>query len=113
VHATLELQRRYAASHVHAYCLHPGEVLTDIATKGLAGHPRISALRRLLRPMEALVLLTPVEGAQTSVFVATQPELEGGRYFVTCRPVPPAPDAADADTSERLWKQTQDWISNV
>jgi retinol dehydrogenase-12 len=60
VHATQEQQERYDG--IEAYSLHPGEVLTDIATKGLADHRRISAVRGALRPLEALVLATPGGG---------------------------------------------------
>jgi NAD(P)-dependent dehydrogenase (short-subunit alcohol dehydrogenase family) len=111
VHTTQEQQDRYDG--IDAFCLHPGEVLTDIATKGLAEHRVISAVRTALRPLEALVLATPTEGAQTSVFVATQSGLPGGEYFARCAVAPKNPEAADRTVSARLWDQTQEWLSQL
>jgi retinol dehydrogenase-12 len=111
IHAANEIARRYP--HVQAYSLHPGEVFTDIASKGLAGHRLIGGVRRALRPLEAFFLMTPAEGAQTSVFAATQPGLAGGQYLRKCAPAEPAPDAADARVSALLWQQTVDWVSSV
>lgn len=111
VHATQEQQDRYDG--IDAYSLHPGEVLTDIATKGLADHSRISAVRGALRPLEALVLATPEEGAQTSLFVATQPDLPGGAYFAKCAVAPASAEAADREVSARLWDQTQEWLAQL
>jgi NAD(P)-dependent dehydrogenase (short-subunit alcohol dehydrogenase family) len=111
VHATQEQQDRYAG--IDAFSLHPGEVLTGIATKGLANHSRISAIRGALRPLEALVLATPAEGAQTSLFVATQPGLAGGAYFAKCAVAPASPEAADRAVSARLWDRTQEWLAQL
>jgi NAD(P)-dependent dehydrogenase (short-subunit alcohol dehydrogenase family) len=111
IHAANEIQRRYA--HVQAYSLHPGEVFTDIASKGLAGHRVIGGVRRALRPLEAFFLMTPAEGAQTSVYAATQPELVGGQYFDRCAIAQAAADAGDARVSALLWEQTADWVSSV
>ena len=41
VHFTHELDRRFAAKGLKSYCLHPGSVYTNVATKGLAGNPLI------------------------------------------------------------------------
>ncbi|HSW11785.1 MAG TPA: SDR family NAD(P)-dependent oxidoreductase [Solimonas sp.] len=109
VHASFEQQRRHAPQ-IQSYCLHPGAVYTRIADKGLAGHPGIARLRRLMAPVEAFFLLTPEEGAQTSVLCATQPQLQGGRYFRNCQPATPSRDAQDAQVSARLWDETLAWI---
>ncbi|HWU69124.1 MAG TPA: SDR family NAD(P)-dependent oxidoreductase [Stenotrophobium sp.] len=111
VHASLELQRRYAASaNVQAYCLHPGAVYTNIAAKGLAGNPLLESIRNFFAPVEAFFLLTPQEGAQTQIHCATRPVARGGLYYRDCRPAPASADSADAQVAARLWQQTQDWI---
>ena len=104
IHATSELRRRGTA----AVAVHPGEVLTDIATKGLAGHRVIGAVRRALRPLEARVLQTPFEGAQTSVLTATQP-IEA-LYYAKGKPKEPSPETADAAVAARLWDETEAWV---
>jgi retinol dehydrogenase 12 len=110
IHHSFELQRRHAAEGVRTYCLHPGAVYTNIADKGLAGNPRIAAMRKALAPVERLFLLTAEEGAQTQLHCATNPGAEGGRYYVKCKPAQPGADALDAEVSARLWRETEDWL---
>lgn len=113
VHASFELQRRYAAQGLQAYCLHPGAVLTDIAAKGLSGNPAIEAVRNALRPVEAFLLLTPEEGAQTSILCATQPGLPGGHYYRRCRPARASAESDDSAVAARLWDATADWLRSL
>ncbi|MGH8519328.1 MAG: SDR family NAD(P)-dependent oxidoreductase, partial [Panacagrimonas sp.] len=108
VHATFELQRRH--SSLRACCLHPGAVYTGIAAKGLAGYPFLGRVRRALAPIESFFLLTPEEGAQTSVHCATAPGLEGGRYFRNCQVAGAAAQADDVSVSSRLMDETLVWI---
>ncbi|MCW2545530.1 MAG: hypothetical protein JWM40_3082 [Frankiales bacterium] len=110
VHATKEQQTRYAPGGVQSFALHPGEVYTDIATKGLAEHRAVGAIRKALKPVEAFFLMTAEEGAQTSVYVASQPGLQGGRYFAKCAEKEPSPEVADSAAAARLWDQTQSWV---
>jgi NAD(P)-dependent dehydrogenase (short-subunit alcohol dehydrogenase family) len=93
-----------------AVTLHPGEVFTGIATAGLEEHPWLNRARAVLRPLERRVLQTPTEGAQTSLFCATAPDVVPGGYYVRCAPATPSPDALDADVARTLWQQTQEWL---
>lgn len=113
VHASFELQRRYAAAKVQAYCLHPGAVFTNIAGKGLAGNRMIEAVRNALSPVEGFFLMNPEEGAQTQIHCATCPGLAGGLYYDKCRPAPPSTDALDAGVGGRLWEETQAWVETL
>ena len=106
VHATFELQRRYAASHLlQAYCLHPGAVFTNIADKGLSGNPLLERIRKACAPIERFFLLTPEEGAQTTVHCATAADAVGGQYYRACKPAAPSAQALKAEVSERLWER--------
>ena len=107
LHHAFELQRLYAAAGLQAYALHPGAVFTQVANKGLAGHAWIGAIRRRFAWLESLFLLTPEEGAQTSVYCATAPQLQGGRYFDACTVATHHSDADDAVVAARLYTQTQ------
>lgn len=113
VHATFECQRRLAADRVQAYCLHPGAVFTNIADKGLAGNGWLQALRHALAPVERFTLLTPSEGAQTSLHCATHPEAVGGQYYQQCRPRAACADSADAAVAARLWDETEQWVRSI
>lgn len=106
LHHAFELQRRYSALGLQAYALHPGAVFTQVANKGLAGHAWIGAIRQRFAWLESLFLLTPEEGAQTSVYCATAPQLLGGRYFSACRIAAHHADADDAAVAARLYAET-------
>ncbi len=103
VHFTKEIERRFGNTGLHAYCLHPGSVYTNVAGKGLAGNPVIETLRNLMAPIERFSLKTPEEGAQTQVMCATAPELKGGEYYRNCRTAPSSDDSHDEDIAKQLW----------
>lgn len=113
VHFTFELQRRYGAQGLQAYCLHPGEVFTNVAGKGLAGNPVIEAVRNFFAPLEGLILMTPFEGAQTSLLCATAPSAEGGHYYRNCTVAKASPEVEDVQVAAKLWEENLKWISTL
>jgi hypothetical protein len=56
-----------------------------------------------------LLGLRPAQGAQTAVFLATSPEVEGvsGQYFVKCKAVRPSAAALDNSAARRLWEASE------
>jgi NAD(P)-dependent dehydrogenase (short-subunit alcohol dehydrogenase family) len=100
---TYELARRLEragySERVTANCLHPGFVDTNLAGDN-------GWLIRLFLPLLRFFGRTPEEGAQTSIYLAASPEVEGvtGKYFVDCKPVPSDPASYDQTVAERLWK---------
>jgi NAD(P)-dependent dehydrogenase (short-subunit alcohol dehydrogenase family) len=86
---TYELARRLEGTGVTANALHPGAVATNIGAD--AGY-RASGV-------------SPEEGAQTQIYLAASPEVEGvtGKYFARCRAVPSSQASYDEDTARRLW----------
>jgi NAD(P)-dependent dehydrogenase (short-subunit alcohol dehydrogenase family) len=113
VHVTFELQRRFSADHLQAYCLHPGAVFTNIADKGLAGNCLLQTLRNAMAPMERFALLTPEEGAQTTLHCATNSQATGGQYYQQCRSREPSVDCRDSFVSARLWNETTAWVASI
>jgi NAD(P)-dependent dehydrogenase (short-subunit alcohol dehydrogenase family) len=109
VHAASQLTDRYAEDHVRGYAVHPGSVYSNIADRGLEGHRVISAARRLLAPIESRMLASPEDGAQTSVFCATAPDLAAG-YYQDCQATEPSDEAKDAAVAARLWDDTARWV---
>ena len=110
IHATTELQRRYADSGLQAYCLHPGAVCTNVAARGLEEVPALQSLRNALLSVESFFFKTPAEGAQTQVHCASSPGLPGGLYYQECEPLEPSSDCRDSEVAGRLWDETQRWI---
>uniref|UniRef100_A0A674J8X4 Short-chain dehydrogenase n=1 Tax=Terrapene triunguis TaxID=2587831 RepID=A0A674J8X4_9SAUR len=51
----------------------------------------------------------PIDGAQTSIYCATQEGIEmfSGRYFVDCRVQDPRPPARDDAVAKKLWEVSE------
>lgn len=112
VHHAFELNRQYEKKfNIKGYALHPGAISTNIAGKGLEGNGFLQKMRNFLAPIEALILLSPEEGAQTQVSCATDPTVTPGKYYERCKLGSLSPEANDTEASERLWYETQTWIS--
>lgn len=106
VHMAFELERRFGAEGLHGYVLHPGSVYTNVADTGLRGHATLARVRGWLAPVERWFLLTPAEGAATTLLCATQAGLAGGRYFTAGAPARASAEAGDAAAASRLWSDS-------
>jgi retinol dehydrogenase-12 len=98
---TRELARKLAGTGVTANSLHPGFVSTRFGdqTGGLIGFG-IGIAKRFA--------LTPEQGAETLVYLASSPEVAAvtGEYFHKCRPATPSREAQDDAKAQRLWIET-------
>jgi retinol dehydrogenase 14 len=99
---TYELDRRLKGTGVTANCLHPGVVRTNLG-KDATGAFRV--LFTVTRPF----LKTPEEGAATSVYLASAPELEGvsGKYFIDKKGTSSSRESYDEDIARRLWQVSE------
>jgi len=98
---TRELARRLAGAGVTANCLHPGAVATNIW----------SHAPWYVRPLLAvakLFMISPEQGAEAIVYLATSPDVEGltGDYYERTRRVAPSQIAQDDLTATRLWERS-------
>jgi NAD(P)-dependent dehydrogenase (short-subunit alcohol dehydrogenase family) len=96
---TYELARRLEGTGVTANAVHPGWVATNIYA-GSGG------VVKLVAPLIRLFAVNPEEGAQTSIYLASSPEVEGvtGKYFYKCKEAPTNPIALDLAVAEKLWQ---------
>ena len=97
-----ELARRTAGRGITTYALHPGVVASDI-------------WRRVpwpVRPLLTRRMATTEEGARTSVYCATSPDVAAatGRFYVDSRERDPNP-VATAELAGRLWQQSEAWAA--
>lgn len=101
---TRELARRLDGNAVTVNALHPGTVATGIWTKATLPW----YLRAPIAVARALFMLTPAQGADRIVYLATDPAVEGqtGGYYEKNRLVEPAPTARDATLARRLWDES-------
>jgi NAD(P)-dependent dehydrogenase (short-subunit alcohol dehydrogenase family) len=96
---TYELSRRLAGTGVTANCLSPGVV----ATKMLADYMGVPVAGPTLTSTFGA---TPEEGAETSIYLASSPEVESvtGKYFERSQPVASSRESHDEAVARRLWE---------
>jgi len=84
-------------------CLHPGVVLTPIYRN----------MNPFLRIFFRLYMIRPAKGAQTTVYLASSPEVQHltGAYFVKKNQVGIMPHALDPETAKQLWNLSMKYIS--
>jgi len=99
---TYELARRLKGTGVTVNCLHPGGVATNF---GQSAPGAWAWAFKLFRPF----MLTPEQGADTLVYLASAPEVEGvtGKYWVKRRPKRSNAESYDEGVAERLWKVSE------
>jgi NAD(P)-dependent dehydrogenase (short-subunit alcohol dehydrogenase family) len=101
---TYELAHRLLNTGVTANALHPGLVRTGLGTKHIY---------RLLIPFVWLGLragMSPKDGAETSLLLASSPELEGvsGKYYSIGKEVRTSRRSYDKAAAERLWDLSEE-----
>lgn len=98
---TYELARRLDGTPVTANALHPGFVASEF---GKNNGPLVRALMPLAQLFGRAVGVE--EGARTSVFLASSPEVEGvsGKYFVDCKETSSTEASHDEKSMIRLWE---------
>lgn len=95
---TRELARRLAGTGITANCLHPGFVATRFGSQagGLIG---------LLLGVAKNFALSPEQGAETIIYLASSPGVENvsGLYFEKSKAVTPSKEAQNDVDAKRLW----------
>jgi NAD(P)-dependent dehydrogenase (short-subunit alcohol dehydrogenase family) len=96
---TYELARRLEGTGVTATVLHPGVVRTGF------GAEDPSRIFKLLVPLWRPFMKTPRDGAATSIYLASSPEVAGvtGMYFADSKPQASNKTSYDEVAAARLW----------
>lgn len=98
---TCELARRLEGSGVTANAVTPGIVRTN-----LGRHVHIAVfVRPLFDLLSRSLFRSPEEGAQTSVYVASSPDVDNvqGKCFADCQPQVLLDKATDQELAAKLW----------
>ncbi|WP_296720824.1 oxidoreductase [Erythrobacter sp.] len=115
---TVELERRYALRDIHAYAVHPGGINTNLS-RHLDEEMTAALIERVKKSDDNFAFKTIPQGAATTCWAATAPELEGkgGVYCEDCH-VAEVDDessaggvrsyALDPDSARRLWAISED-----
>jgi retinol dehydrogenase 12 len=101
---TQELARRVAGIGVTTYALHPGVVASDI-------------WRRVPWPVRPIVtrrMLSTTDGAQTSLYCATSPDVaqDSGLFYDKCAERAPS-GVATPELAAELWKRSETWAPTL
>lgn len=103
-----ELAARLRGTGVTSNAVHPGDVATAVVRDSGILSWGIDAVGKRW-------LLTPEEGARTTVHVATHPSLEKvtGRYFAKVAEGVPNPASHDLATCAQLWRMSEDMVEQA
>lgn len=106
---TYELARRLEGTGVTVNALHPGIVATDFWLADTRLRRNNGMLRTLAMQLTRLVMISPEQGAQTVLYLATSPEVEGvtGKYFVKEKEAQSSPASHDHAAAARLWQVSE------
>ena len=100
-----ELGRRLAGTGVTTCALHPGLVATDVWR----------AVPWPIRALLKLRMISTEEGARTTLYCATAPEVAGdtGLYYDSCRARTPSTMARDTALAAELWQRSETWAGRA
>jgi retinol dehydrogenase 12 len=99
-----ELGRRLEGSGVTTYSLHPGTVATDVWR----------SVPWPIRPLMLRRMSSPEDGARTTLYCATSPEVAGdtGGYYDSRQRTPPSP-LVTPELAAELWRRSADWVGTA
>jgi len=105
---TYELAKRLDSSGVTVNVLHPGFVATNF---GRDSNRAIRFFYRIARPFEK----NSHEGAKTSVYLASSPEVKGvsGKYFYDRKPKESSSASYDIERQKQLWLATESILAGL
>ncbi len=100
---TFELAGCLEGTGVTANCLHPGSVNTNFAENNRSP---FTLLFRAFKPF----MRSPEKGADTVVYLAASPEVEGmsGKYLVDRKVTSASDEAYDESVRKRLWEASKE-----
>ncbi|MDX1613418.1 MAG: SDR family oxidoreductase [Candidatus Promineifilaceae bacterium] len=100
---TYELNRRLEGSGVTVNAMHPGFVRSNF------GRNNFGLLGQILMPLIQLVGRSAEKGAETVVYLASDPDLTdvSGKYFVDKRAVRSSKASYDQEAQRRLWQVSE------
>ncbi|CAG9832133.1 unnamed protein product [Diabrotica balteata] len=100
---TQELAKKLNEFNISVFALHPGMIATDIMTRHL--WPIVNSC---VIPLSRFSIKTPEEGAQTTIYAATEPGIEylTGGFFSECRHQEHYKTARDSQLARQLWDET-------
>jgi NAD(P)-dependent dehydrogenase (short-subunit alcohol dehydrogenase family) len=105
------LAQQLEGTGVTVNALNPGAVRSDFGSSDDIKGPLGRVLFTIGRPF----LLSPQRGAQTSIYLASSPEVEGktGGYYYRSKLAPTSAAAQDRAAAERLWQVSEALVAKA
>lgn len=103
---TYQLDRELEGKDITTYCLHPGVVDSNFAAESNSLFAKLFNLGRFF-------MKSPEKGAQTPIYLCTEPRIEkhSGKYFSKSKPKKPRKRAATDDQKCRmLWEISEELV---
>ena len=67
----------------------------------------------LFYPLYWALTKSPFEGAQTTLYAALCPNLEGGLYLSDCKPIKSIPESYNEELQNKLWKYSEELVKTL
>ena len=117
---SVALDKRFKDRGIRSYAVHPGAIVTELGRHLDA--EAVEAMKALMPRARKLKYKQLAQGAATTIWAATAPELEdlGGVYCEDCQVSEPLEDstssaagvmtwALDEAAADRLWSISEEW----
>ena len=100
---TRKLASMLVGTGVTVNALHPGMTATNF----------LKLLPSLVRPLAKMFMLTPAQGAETTIYLASSPDVATvtGEYCIKSKIVPVSAKAQSTETADRLWSVSERYVS--
>lgn len=106
IYFTRSLAVKFGPKGITSFALHPGFVNSNFGTE-------LTGIGKLLMWMSQPFMITPEQGAQTSIYLATgsRVDAKSGKYFKGKEPATPSATAIDDRYRETLWDMSMEMIA--
>lgn len=106
---TYELHERLKSKNLSVNALHPGFIKSQF---GMNNH---GFFKGLLSFSQKLFAINIEEGAKTSIYLASAPEVEGvsGLYFYKCKAINSSKQSKDITKQRKLWQKSEELITQA
>jgi NAD(P)-dependent dehydrogenase (short-subunit alcohol dehydrogenase family) len=107
---TRALAKRLSGTAVTATCVHPGFVRTNFGRNN-----EVSLWVKVIFGLVSRFARSPQKGAETVVYLAASPQVQGesGGYYFDCKPLAPSPAGQDDAVAERLWHVSEQLVGTA
>jgi NAD(P)-dependent dehydrogenase (short-subunit alcohol dehydrogenase family) len=105
IYFTMSLSEKYKAKGITSFALHPGLVKSGFGAE-------LSGFGKLLMWLAGPFMISPEEGAKTSIYLATEPKLETktGHYFIKSKLAGTIEKAKNFTARNRLWNISEELV---